>query len=375
MPRIALITTSYIDETPGSEAAGSFVEDFAIELAKSVDVTVLAAGNKDSIESGERLTVRRFAVSRLPLSRLRPGVPSDWLAIVSTLMRGGRATAEMVAADRPDHILALWALPSGWWARSTGVPFSIWALGSDIWTLGRIPLVRSALTRVLRAAEHRFADGIRLGADVEGLSGKNCSLLPSTRRLPPASVTTSRTGDKLRLAFLGRWHPNKGADLLMEALLKLGEDDWKQISEVRICGGGPLAERMRNDAKSLTAACRPVVMGGYLDRDEAADLIAWADYLVLPSRIESIPVVFSDAMQLGTPIIATPVGDLPRLHERYDFGVLADSASCGSLIDALRSAMRRDPASFESGVELARKDFDLTRITAQFLGSIGVSVA
>lgn len=373
MSRIALITTSYPDETRGSEAAGSFVEDFAVELTQAVDVTVLAAGKTDSLECSGRLTVRRFAVPRLPLSQLRPGALSDWPSIVSTLRRGARATAAMVAADRPAHILALWSLPSGWWARSTGVPFSIWALGSDIWSLGRIPLIRSLLAGVLRAAEHRFADGIRLGTDVERLSGKACSFLPSTRRMPRASRTTRKPGAKMRLAFLGRWHPNKGTDLLMEALLSLDEDDWSHIDEFRVFGGGPLDGSVRDAAEVLSTSGRPVTIGGYLDKDEAAALIAWADYLVLPSRVESIPVIFSDAMQLGTPMIATPVGDLPRLHERYDFGVLASAATSSGLADALRASLRRDPALFGPGVGLAKSEFDLARIAERFLDTVGVN--
>ena len=160
------------------------MEDFARELARIVDVTVLAVSEADSVDRDDRLTIRRFGVPRLPLSQLRPYDPADWPAIVTTLRRGRKAAEDMARADRPDHILALWALPSGWWARSTGVPYSTWALGSDVWTLGRIPVIRSALAGVLKGATHRFADGIQLGADVERLSARSCSFLASSRRLP-----------------------------------------------------------------------------------------------------------------------------------------------------------------------------------------------
>lgn len=374
MPRIALITTSYPGATPGSEAAGSFVEDFALELAKLVDVTVLAVSESDSVQSNERLTIRRFAVPNLPLSRLRPGNPLDWPAIVATLRRGRRATADMVRTDRPDHILALWALPSGWWARSTGVSYSTWVLGSDVWTLGRIPVIRSVLASVLKGSTHRFADGIQLAADVERLSTRSCSFLASARRLPAPRSTSDKQSDRLKLAFLGRWHPNKGADLLMQALLSLDDQHWKSIQEVRIFGGGPLEEQVRRSADALSAGGYPVTIGGYLDKQEAANLIGWADFLLLPSRIESIPVIFSDAMQLGTPIIATPVGDLPRLFERYACGVLADATTSEGLADALRAALVMDPRSFMSGVERARTDFDTRSIARQFLDTIGVAM-
>jgi glycosyltransferase involved in cell wall biosynthesis len=354
MPRIALITTSYPDATPGREAAGSFVEDFALELARIVDVTVLAVSEADSVERDDRLTIRRFAVPRLPLSRLRQ-----------------RATADMVSADRPDHILALWALPSGWWARSTGVPYSTWVLGSDVWILGRVPVIRSVLAGVLNGAARRFADGIQLGADVERLSARSCSFLASSRRLPTPRNNSGEHGDRLKLAFLGRWHPNKGADLLMQALASLGDEEWQRIDEIRIFGGGPLEELVKKSAHELAAAGRPVASGGYLDKQEAADLIGWADFLILPSRIESIPVIFSDAMQLGTPLIATPVGDLPRLFERYKCGVLADAPTSEGLADALRTALHQDSRSFLPGIERARTDFDTRSSARLFLDTIG----
>ena len=140
MSHIALLTTSYPDDTPGSEAAGGFVEDFALELASRVRVTVLAAGSSDRVDTSGNLTVCRFAVPRLPLSLLNPKHPSHWRHIVATLRQGLGSLQSLVARDRPDHILALWALPSGYWAyaasRKHGIPYSVWCLGSDIWSLG-----------------------------------------------------------------------------------------------------------------------------------------------------------------------------------------------------------------------------------------------
>ena len=91
MRHIVLLTTSYPDDAPGSEAAGGFVEDFARELATRVRVTVIAAGHSDSTETSGNLTVCRFAVPRLPLSLLSPGKPSHWWPIIRTLHRGQKS--------------------------------------------------------------------------------------------------------------------------------------------------------------------------------------------------------------------------------------------------------------------------------------------
>ena len=104
MPGILLVTTSYPDSTPGSEAAGSFVEDFALALSEHIDVTVLAASRRTEVSCTGRLEVHRFAVPRLPLSLLRAHNPLDWPAILNAL-KVGRYTLRRVAADqRPEHI-------------------------------------------------------------------------------------------------------------------------------------------------------------------------------------------------------------------------------------------------------------------------------
>jgi len=318
MAHIALVTTSYPDGKPGTEAAGSFVADFAEELSRRVRVTVVAAGTEDEIVETGNLRIRRFAVPRLPLSLLKPANPGHWGALIATMKAGLSAVEYLAAEDKPDHLLALWVLPSGYWAhraaKQYGFDYSVWALGSDVWTLARIPIVKNIFKNVAINAARRFADGVELGNEVTSVSGADCRFLPSTRRLPAIKGKRLITEPPYKLAFLGRWHPNKGTDLLLDALQQLDDESWRKISEVRIFGGGPQESSVRRAVASLESQGRPIVIGGYLDKQDAADLIGWADYLLLPSRIESIPVIFSDAMQVGTPLIATPVGDLPQLH-------------------------------------------------------------
>ncbi|HSG97871.1 MAG TPA: glycosyltransferase family 4 protein [Woeseiaceae bacterium] len=377
MPGVAIITTSYPDGQPGNEAAGSFVEDFAIELSKSLHVSVIAAASENSVSGDADLTIRRFSVPRLPLSLLKPHLPWQWPALFETLRAGREALRTCIREDKPDHVFALWVLPSGWWAEveagRLGIPYSTWALGSDIWSLGRLPGVRNVLKRVLVSASHRYADGLELCKDVERISNKPCAFLPSTRRLAVPAARPAPDSPPYKLAFLGRWHPNKGVDLLMGALDMLAANDWESIEEVRIFGGGPLEQEVRAAAASLAASGRPVTTGGYLDKEAAAELICWADFLMLPSRIESIPVIFSDAAQLGTALIATPVGDLPALRDRYEFGVLAAGTDETDYCRAIRSALADKPARFKAGLNEAAGEFDLEKIARRFRDDIGLA--
>jgi len=374
MRHIAILTTSYPDNIPGSEAAGSFVEDFARELSGSVRVTVVTASSSDRTSTEGNLTVQRFAVPKLPLSLLNPMWPNHWISIIVTLHRGLEAVKQLATKDRPDHIFALWALPCGYWAnvvaRKFHIPYSIWALGSDIWSLGKIPLVRSYLRHVLKNAHACYADGYQLANEVKKLGGRDCLFLPSTRHLEPLSTKHPSMMPPYKLAFLGRWHSNKGPDLLLDALALLSEHDWEKIKEVRLGGGGPLAAHIYQHVDALVEMGRPVSTCGFLDKNDACALLHWADYLMLPSRVESIPVVFSDAAKLNTPIVATPVGDLPRLYTSYQYGVLARGATPAAFSRAIQKALNRAPHDFVDNLAKVSSEFDLGRIAGVFLDNL-----
>jgi len=375
MPHIALITTSYPTTHDGSEAAGSFVADFAETLANHVQVTVIAPSLNIKREIRHSLlTIERFQVPRLPLSLLKPYKPQDWLAIARTLNTGKKALKQVIKNNTIDHIFALWALPSGYWAKSIGdtynIPYSTWALGSDIWSLGKIPVIKNILKKVLECSHTNFADGYLLKQSVESLSGRDCHFLPSTRSLTISKPKQLSTQPPYRLAFLGRWHPNKGTDLLVESLKLLTEADWQRIEEIRICGGGPLKETIQSAVATLKVQGHPIVLQGYLKKTEAIELFLWADYVLIPSRIESIPVVFSDAMKCHCPIVSMPVGDLPRLVTEYQVGVLAEEVSAQTFAQAISHILTKSPHIFATGLKQVANDFSLEHIVERLLAQL-----
>ncbi|MEM7283505.1 MAG: hypothetical protein AAF438_17955, partial [Pseudomonadota bacterium] len=233
-PSLALITTSYPIKNDGSEAAGVFVADLAAALSEWLDVRVIAPGSINTIEDrGEAIEIYRYSTPDFPLSTLKVWRPDHQIAIVKVQKSGQRALDAAVGYGRVDHILALWALPSGHWARRTslrtGIPYSVWTLGSDIWGLGRIPILRGYLAKVLRDAIHCYSDGYQLADDTEKIAKRNVNFLPSTRQFSSDEMKSMRTQPPYRLLFLGRWHINKGIDILIDALKQLDESSWQRI--------------------------------------------------------------------------------------------------------------------------------------------------
>lgn len=362
---LVLVTTSFPIVGDGSEAAGSFVSDLAETIAEHSPVRVVAPGHARGIESWARnIEVFRYAAPEQPLSTLKPWLPAQAAQIGRVLRAGATATREAVSAGPAAHILALWAFPSGHWARraarQSGVSYSTWTLGSDIWTLGRVPLLRTYLRKILRESHTVYSDGLELADDTRRLAGRDVEFLPSTRRILRHRVQPLRSSAPYRLLFLGRWHANKGVDLLLDALMKLDVDDWRRIESVEIAGGGPLEPLVKAGVQQLLDNGRPVALRGYLDKTAAEEAILQADYLLIPSRIESIPVVFSDAMKLGCPVVCMPVGDLPRLVEQQPHcGVVADAVSADGFAQALARVLAMPAASFAAGTSVRAQQFDL----------------
>lgn len=375
MQHIVIISTSYPTVQDGSEAAGSFVADFAEQLAQQVKVSVIAPSLENSAQQlNDNLKIYRFKVPSLPLSTLKPYHPLHWAKILATLRTGEQALTALAKIEKIDHIFALWVLPSGYWARRVGkhwqIPYSTWALGSDIWSLGKVPVVKTWLANVLHASQVNFADGYLLKTSVEQLSNKTCHFLPSTRQLNIHKTKQLATEPPYKLAFLGRWHPNKGIDLLLDSLALLSSQDWEKIASIQICGGGPLADKVVDSVKKLQQRGLPIILRGYLNKTEAIELFMWTDFVFLPSRIESIPVVFSDAMKCQCPIISMPVGDLPRLFQQYQVGMLAKNVSAAAFAQAIHQILQHSPQEFAPQLAQAAQDFSLKHAVDNFLQRI-----
>lgn len=338
-----LISTSFARGGDGSEAAGAFVADLAEELSAIMPVRAVVPGRVEGVSRVGEVEVWTFRAPDKPLSLLSPADPRNWPAIFGTLRSLRRTTIAAGADGRVAHALAFWVLPSGWAARSLkrrhGTNYSVWALGSDIWSLGRLPVVRGFLKRISLQAHAAYADGLKLGADATALTGREFAFLPSTRRLDARRDRPVASSPPWRLLFLGRWHPNKGVDLLLESLRLLKDEDWRLIAEVHIAGGGPLAELVAEAVQALQRDGRPVRLSGYLNKEGASRAFAEADRLLLPSRVESIPVVYSDAMKFRLPVVSMPVGDLPSLIGRGT-GWLAGQVSAPAFAEAIAHCLR-----------------------------------
>jgi glycosyltransferase involved in cell wall biosynthesis len=366
-PTILIVTTSYPIIDNGSEAAGSFVSDLASELSIRYNIRVVAPGINNSIEqSSDGILIYRYLSPNSALSNLKPWMPIDALNIIRILIRGHKAASRAMSDGNVTHIIALWALPSGFWARTQAkkynIDYSVWTLGSDIWLLSKIPLVKNALAKILKDAKYRFSDGIQLAKDTSYIAKKEATFLPSTRKVSIEKFSPANTMPPFKLIFIGRWHINKGVDLLLDSLEFLNNEDWALIKSIDIYGGGPLEDRIKFSVSTLVKKGRPITIYGFINKEEAENKIIGSDYVLIPSRIESIPLIFSDAIKLGKPVISTPVGDLPLLIKK-GVGITSSAVNAKSYAEAIRTGLHH-PQIEPTAISLSAKQFDLAEISS-----------
>jgi glycosyltransferase involved in cell wall biosynthesis len=79
-----------------------------------------------------------------------------------------------------------------------------------------------------------------------------------------------------------------------------------------------------------------VTFTGWLDRDELAEAYRAATVFVLPSTNDSFPLVITEAMASGLPVISTRVGGIPTLVDDEIDGLLVDPPDPGTLSGALK---------------------------------------
>lgn len=188
---------------------------------------------------------------------------------------------------------------------------------------------------------------------------------PAHPRRPRAEVRAELgLQDRLVGIVVARMDGLKGHDTLLRALAQLptpspltmlAAGDGKQRPQLEALGGelGLREDRFR--------------MLGF--RNDVPDLLAAADFFVLPSLTEGLPLSVLEAMAHGLPVIATPVGGVPELIPDERFGLLVPVNDPPALAAALRhlAAAPQQRASLgEAGRRRVQELFSMDRMLDEY---------
>jgi glycosyltransferase involved in cell wall biosynthesis len=148
---------------------------------------------------------------------------------------------------------------------------------------------------------------------------------------PPVQLQRRGAGERLRVGFLGRLHPKKNLDLVIDAVAQLPDH-----IELVVAGGGELLGDMQRHAERRGIQGR-VEWLGFVSPDERARFFEGIDLLVMPSTFESFGMSAAEAMLDGVPVIVSVPTGIAEVIKRHSAGVVVapDAGSVAAAIERL----------------------------------------
>ena len=124
-------------------------------------------------------------------------------------------------------------------------------------------------------------------------------------------------------------NPRKGADILLEAINKLGNPARYLLMLVGK-GGDIWAEKTSVEIK---------LMGFVRDPQELADIYSAADVVVIPSAVENLPNVLIEALAYGRAVIASDAGGMRDGIRHMETGYLSKLGDAEDLANGLEQVL------------------------------------
>ncbi len=176
-------------------------------------------------------------------------------------------------------------------------------------------------------------------------------------QIPPAPF-----GEVMQLLAIGRLEPQKGHDILLNALSTLRDVPW----ELTLVGEGSAKDSLVDLAIINHMHDRVHFVGTHMD---VAPYLAASDVVVMSSRWEGIGLVIMEAMAAGRTVIASNVGGIPELIDDGVTGMLVPVEDVDALQVAIRRVWQNQAAARELGAAArvkAQKDFDIRAMVADY---------
>ncbi len=153
------------------------------------------------------------------------------------------------------------------------------------------------------------------------------------------AATTAITDRKDVIGYIGRLSREKGVLNMIQAMPEIVNE----LPAVQLCiiGEGPLLE----SAKRMTqeeGLIEHVRFLGEVPHHQIPTCLNEMKLLVIPSYTEGLPTILLEAMACGTPVLATPVGNIPDIINDGENGFIIPTNSPSILASAIVAALSND---------------------------------
>ena len=161
-----------------------------------------------------------------------------------------------------------------------------------------------------------------------------------------------KKSDTINLIFVGRLSPEKGVNIIIQALSEVV----KEINNIKltIVGDGPRKAFLESEVEQYNLGNHIAFIGAVPER-EVFDRMGECDMLVLSSFMEGIPMVLMEAMALELPVVAPRVAGIPELVIDNENGLLFDPANADQLSEKIIMLAKDSKLRIKLGKEGRKK--------------------
>jgi len=172
--------------------------------------------------------------------------------------------------------------------------------------------------------------------------------------------------NKRVLLYLGRFHPKKGVDLLINAFVKYSNDD----DILMLAGPNKSQDSYLKTLQKLSVKKeKQILWTGMLEGDLKWGALRVADALILPSHQENFGMVIAEALSVGTPVFLTNKVNLWREVVDCCAGIVSDDHQEGILELVHKWSRGEHDQLVENTVSCFREKFNISK-TAENIMSL-----
>jgi glycosyltransferase involved in cell wall biosynthesis len=179
---------------------------------------------------------------------------------------------------------------------------------------------------------------LRQAMESHGLLNRNYVIIPNVVDINLFSPAKEKNAISVRQIIHVSCFEDKQKNIsgLLRMLKQLSQEreNWK----CHMVGDGIHFQKLVSYAEEIGLPEKQVIFHGLKENEELAELMKNADFQVMFSRFENLPVVILESYACGVPVLSTRVGGIHE-HMNADLGLLIESEDEGALLEKLKEML------------------------------------
>lgn len=198
-------------------------------------------------------------------------------------------------------------------------------------------VLRKVLTKLVvknAGAVSTVSENLALAMQSHGLKNKHYMVLPNVVDTDEYTISVVISpGIKKRFIHISCFEDrSKNISGLLSCVSELAKQ--RSDFECIMVGEGIDLEKMKSLAAHLGLKHPQIQFTGLLENQQVVDAYHSTSFMVMFSNFENMPVVISESLACGLPVVATKVGGIPEYVTR-DNGLLVDAGDEKALLNAI----------------------------------------